>query len=318
MPRVVDRVVLAACLALLAGPALARQQAADPGFRPVVSRPAYPENGPVVVVDEAHHNFHTVRGRYKPFADLLVADGYRVRGGRQAFTREGLTGVVVLVIANADFSRGGARAGAVFTREEIAVVRDWVKDGGALLLIADHAPFGAAAAELAAAFGVEMGGGWVFDRGSTERAISTQLIYVRAAGSLGDHPITRGRDASEAVRVVRAFTGQSLSLPAGAVNLMPMSPTAREAPDAAALQAAAAAAAAGRPFAAAPAGPSQGLAMEYGRGRVVVLGEAGMLSAQVVRTPGGSGEQRFGMNVEGLDNRQFALNVLRWLSGALP
>jgi hypothetical protein len=52
---------------------------------------------------------------------------------------------------------------------------------------------------------------------------------------------------------------------------------------------------------------------------VVVLGEAALFSAQIVRF--GDGEQqrevRFGMNVAGNDNRQFALNVLHWLSGLL-
>jgi hypothetical protein len=56
--------------------------------------------------------------------------------------------------------------------------------------------------------------------------------------------------------------------------------------------------------------------MTYGDGRVVVLGEAGMLSAQLVRFPNGR-ETRFGMNVPGNDNQQFALNVLHWLSGLL-
>ncbi len=44
-------------------------------------------------------------------------------------------------------------------------------------------------------------------------------------------------------------------------------------------------------------------------GRVVVMGEAAELSAQLI------GTERFGMNVPGLDNRQMALNILRWLSG---
>ena len=53
--------------------------------------------------------------------------------------------------------------------------------------------------------------------------------------------------------------------------------------------------------------------MKFGKGRVIFLGEAGMLSAQVVgpqRTP-------FGMNVPGIDNRQLALNIMHWLSGLL-
>ena len=61
------------------------------------------------------------------------------------------------------------------------------------------------------------------------------------------------------------------------------------------------------------AGRSQGLAFTLGRGRVVVLGEAAMLSAQI------GGPQRFkmGMTVPGNDDRQFALNVLHWLTRVL-
>ena len=52
---------------------------------------------------------------------------------------------------------------SAFTDEEIQAVHDWVKGGGALLLIADHAPFGGAAAALANRFGVDMSKGYTFD-----------------------------------------------------------------------------------------------------------------------------------------------------------
>ena len=61
------------------------------------------------------------------------------------------------------------------------------------------------------------------------------------------------------------------------------------------------------------AGRAQGLAFTLGKGRVVVLGEAAELSAQVVGLEG----EKFGMNVPGLDNRQMALNIMHWLSGLL-
>lgn len=60
------------------------------------------------------------------------------------------------------------------------------------------------------------------------------------------------------------------------------------------------------------AGRAQGLALEVAAGRVVVLGEAGMLRAQRDR----DGE-RVGMNVPGYDNRQLALNIMHWLSRVL-
>jgi hypothetical protein len=55
----------------------------------------------------------------------------------------------------------------------------------------------------------------------------------------------------------------------------------------------------------------------YGRGRVVVMGEAAMFSAQVTPFTDPNGrvnEMRMGMNVAGNDNRQFLLNVMKWLT----
>jgi hypothetical protein len=61
------------------------------------------------------------------------------------------------------------------------------------------------------------------------------------------------------------------------------------------------------------AGRAQGIAMKFGKGRVIVMGEAGMLSAQLTGNPG----VPFGMNRPGIDNRQLALNIMHWLSGVL-
>ena len=63
-----------------------------------------------------------------------------------------------------------------------------------------------------------------------------------------------------------------------------------------------------------PAGDkAQGLALRYGKGRVVILGEAAMLTAQLA----GGAREKVGMNMPGLDNRQFVLNTMRWLAGVL-
>jgi len=206
-----------------------------------------------------------------------------------------------------------------FTDAECDVVRDWVHDGGSLLLVADHAPFGNAAANLAMRFGVTMGQGWAFDRVSGG-GVTTQLEFSRANGLLGDHAILRGRNASEQITRIRSFTGQSLGIPTGAAILMKLGDGAREAAttddldaeDVASRQEATLAGA----YSTAVAGRAQGLAMTFGRGRVVVLGEAGLLSAQVVRFPDGR-EMKMGMNVPGTDDQQFGLNVLHWLTGLL-
>jgi hypothetical protein len=57
---------------------------------------------------------------------------------------------------------------------------------------------------------------------------------------------------------------------------------------------------------------AQGVALQFGKGRVVMLAEAAMFTAQVA--PGGF---RFGMNLPDIDNRQMALNTMHWLSGCL-
>lgn len=246
--------------------------------------------------------------------------------GTKKFDKETFAGVDILVIANAGSANAADTSEPAFTEQECDAVRDWVRDGGALLLIADHAPFGLAAERLGQRFGVTMGKGWVFDRGDTGASITTQLVFSRENGLLGDHPLLRGRDSSESVMRVKSFSGQSLGVPKGATALMKLSSTARESPTRADLNAAGDAVQdterskeAIDVHSKAADGRAQGIAMTFEKGRVVVLGEAAMLSAQVVRFPDQEPqrEMKFGMNVSGYDNRQFVLNVLHWLSGLL-
>lgn len=308
---------------LLGVPVHAQQQIVDPDFKAVVERPAYPRKGPTVAIDEAHSNFHTAGGQYRPFADLLTSDGYRVIASTREFETGTLADVDVLVIANAN---AGNFSSPAFTEQECDVIQDWVRNGGSLLLIADHAPFGSSAENLGKRFGVTMGKGWVYDRKTAGSGITTQLVFSRENGLLGVHPLLQGRDPSEEVKYVRSFTGQSLSVPDSATVLLRLSPTAREAPTTSDLDAADAAARSREtPIGMTSAnsssvsGRAQGIALTFGKGRVVVLGEAAMFSAQVVTLPDGDQQRVFkaGMNVPGNDDRQFALNVLHWLSGLL-
>jgi hypothetical protein len=234
------------------------------------------------------------------------------------FTRQGLEGYQVLVIANALGLRGVAQALAndaglekrvnldvdAFTTEECRAVRDWVNDGGLLLLVADHAPAGAAARRLAREFGVEMSNGYAED-GTHHDPESDHwgfLVFSRENGLLADHPITEGRTEAERVHRVVTFTGQTLKAPPGAVAFLKFSPDAREypyrdSPD--------------DSFRRVPDG-AQGVALEFGRSRVVVLGEAAVLSSQRFRAGGQT--VRLGMDYPGSDNRQLTLNILHWLS----
>jgi hypothetical protein len=290
-------------LALTCLPAFAQQQA-DPEFDTSVESPAYKKVGPRVMFDEAHHNFHTTDGRYKPFVDLLRKDGYNVIRNRQSFSKTRLSGFKILVISNAlgaeEYDDEGADKPA-FNDDEIAAVADWVKGGGALLLIADHAPFGGAAAALASRFGVDMSKGYTFDPQNSVAGNPTQLIFSRDNKLLVMHPITEGRNENERVKLVRSFTGQSLKGPEGSIDILKLSDSATDKPT---FQNETSVSAAGR---------AQAIALKFGKGRLVVHGEAAMLSAQI----SGAEKRTMGMNTPGNDNKQYALNLMHWLSGIL-
>lgn len=280
------------------------QQIPDPHFKSRVEDPAYTKNFPRVLFDEAHNNFH-MAGRYKPFADLIFSDGYQVVLNRKAFTKQSLQTFRILVIANAlgaeDVDDDGADR-AAFTEEESDLVRDWIKAGGSLLLIADNAPFGSAAEILAKRLGVDMSKAVTVDSANSDKDSNDPgfIVYSRENHLLADHPITNGRNESEHVNRVIAFAGQSLRGPEGSEPFMKLADTAVDSIPATKEN---------RPA----AGRVQGIALRLGKGRVVVLGEADMLSAQV----DGRDNKPFGMNVPGIDNRQLALNIMHWLSGIL-
>jgi hypothetical protein len=281
-------------------------QRADPDFNTRVAQPAYSANGPKVLFDEAHNNFHTASGRYKPFADLITSDGYQVVPNKDKFSPEVLKGASVLVISNALGARSmgeAAASGPAFTDAESDAVRDWVRGGGSLLLIADHAPMGAANQILGQRFGVDMSKMYTIDEQNFEKEAGNPgfIIYTRESGRLADHAITRGRNDGERINKIVTFTGQSLKGPADGVPFLKLADTAQDTmpgPNA-------------KPISA--AGRAQGIAMKFGKGRVIVMGEAGMLSAQLTGNPG----VPFGMNRPGIDNRQLALNIMHWLSGVL-
>lgn len=291
------------------------EQHYDPNFDTRIAAPAYGKGGPRVLFDEAHRNEHTMDGRYKGFADLMRADGYDIQRLTQAITAERLSGVSVLVIVGAQGSNETNDAPA-FTEAEAAAVERWVRSGGSLLLITDHWPFGPAAEPMAQRFGIDMGKGIVQDQKNFEPSRGdTHIVFSRANGFLSDHPITRGRNQAEQIHRVLTFTGQSLRGPANSVAFLRLADTAADRPpsvprvekeggDVRVIMDY------GDPVSA--KGRAQGLAFEIDKGRVVVLGDAGMASAQL----DGKGAP-VGMNYPGYDNRQLALNIMHWLSKLL-
>jgi hypothetical protein len=197
------------------------QQVADLKYKPPIPRPAYEVgDGPRVAIDEAHHNFHTAEGRYKPFAELLRRDGYRVDALRQPFSAESLKGVEILVISNAlnernaeDWSPPNPSA---FTSEEVDAVHRWVDKGGSLFLIADHMPFPGAASNLAKSFGVEFSNGHA--TAGHWKSGGPETFEYRTG--LTESAITRGRSDEEKVTKVMTFTGSAFRPPTGATPVL--------------------------------------------------------------------------------------------------
>jgi hypothetical protein len=131
---------------------------------------------------------------------------------KQSFTPETLKGYRILIIANA---LGHQRMSApeasnpAFTQQESDAVRDWVRAGGALLLIADHSPMGAANQILAQRFDIDMSKGYTSDPDNYDKDSNNQgfIVYTRESGRLADHPMTRGRNADEKLNTCGHGTG---------------------------------------------------------------------------------------------------------------
>src|SRR5436190_19371496 len=140
----IKRLLVCALYAALFSLTVAAQHIYDPDFKTEIEKPTFGKNTPRLMFDESHNNFHTSTSRYKPFADLLMNDGYRLVVNRQPFTVKTLASFKLLVIVNAlgdDIDEPGAENSA-FTDDECRVVHERVRSGGALLLIADPGPFG--------------------------------------------------------------------------------------------------------------------------------------------------------------------------------
>jgi hypothetical protein len=259
--------------------------------------------------DEAHHNVHLATRSYAAFVELARELGFSVRILTRAWSGETLAGCDLLVTAgprSAGRERPLAeRGGPAFTGAEADAAAGWVECGGGLLLVTDHPPIGGAARPLADRLGVGMGEAFTEDIEHFDPDLGG-LVFSRHTGLLASHPITDGRSAAERVERVGTFLGQSLAGPPGSVSLLTLGPGAVDrtrGTDGVAW----ADLSPGDPLAAA-GGRSQALAMTPGAGRVVVTGEAAMLTAHGPAS---------GFEAAGLDNRRFAANLLLWLAGRL-
>jgi hypothetical protein len=283
------------------------QRVAD--YAPPAFPPRFAGTGPVVAIDAGHRELHTLDGTYAPLASLLRHDGVQVRSLAGApLSASSLHGVDILLVSNArpageaeDLAGSGAQA---FTDAEAEALDAWVAQGGSLLLVADHYPFGGYAQALSGRFGVRMGAGYAADaeHANPDAGDDGQVLFRRAAGGLGEHWVTAP------LQTVQSFTGQALWPDRGTCLL-------RLGPNAQRFEAVATRHGDDVHVELKPAGSAggwcQAVAATHGRGRVVVLGEAAMITAQFA-----SDGKPFGMQLPGDDDELFALQLVRWLAHA--
>jgi hypothetical protein len=307
----------AIALLLACSTSLSGQQIVDTTFVPGPGgAPAFARGrGPIVIIDEAHHNFHTASGRFRPFAQLLERDGFVTRSNTARFDSATLSGVRVLVIANAVAERNREQAAwrlpvaSAFDAGEVKAVAAWVKRGGSLLLIADHMPFAGAADSLASALGVFFANGFAIPPfGPDTLTGDYPIVFRRSDGSLAAHAIIDGRARAERVDSIVSFTGTAFRLGADVKQGAALMRLPRDTRVKLPIQA----------WQFSDTTPEirgdgllQGAAFALGRGRVAVFGEAAMFSAQRK----GTHAAPMGMNASAASqNPQFILNVVRWLS----
>lgn len=289
---------------VLAGLLAFAQPIPDTTFRVTIEAPLFTEEkGSKVLIDGAHNNLHRKEGGLYCFTRMMEDDGAQVFENDNEFTKSALDGYQVLLIVNAlndsNVGNWSNPCPSAFTEEEIDAIESWVKEGGRLMLVADHMPYGGAAQELAKKFGVEWSNSFAIQNGRHW----PPSVFDRSHNTLFDSPVTSESEYTKKVSRIGSFTGSVFKAPEEAVSfmiydnshavLMPevawqfSDETKNENSE----------------------GWQQGACMKYGKGKIVFLGEAAMITAQV------RGNTKIGMNSpDAPENGQLALNIFRYLS----
>lgn len=303
MKKIVFKIFL--FVAFLSGNIMFSQQIADNIVLPEIENSRYKnKRGPVIYIDQSHYNFHQKSGRFKPFSDLLNLDGYRtdsIINLKKLKTRD------VLVVANA-INQSNLRnwrkpINDAFTKDEIRYLKNWVKKGGRLLLIADHMPFAGATNSLANAFGFNFCDGFAY-LNKEDRNLPD--IFSLENNRFINTNITNG-SFGEKLNSVTTFTGSSFTKPKNAQGILKFKKD---------------------DYCLAPEvawqfnddtpridlqNKYQGAILEFGKGKIAVFGEAAMFTAQTVTN--NSGTYKFGFHADQAPNNiQFIRNLIFWLS----
>lgn|SRR5690606_9903497 len=298
--------VLAFILLLIFAPSYSGgQTVSDPDFKVKLTYPLYPhKNGPLLLYDQYHYNAFSLSGQYKGFADVVEAEGYRLRAYKAAIERDVLSQAKVFVTVNAlsHPSLWDLPNTSVYREEEIEALYRWVHDeGGSLLIITDQMPSAGAVGSLAARFGFNLINGF------THRVDGQPELFTREIGNLLPSPVTdrKGRQ----VHQLRLWGGSGFIPPEDAEVFAVLDAAYRiylpskieetetgirnDMPYIIGTQLA------------------NGALLECGKGRVCIFADASSFTALLK----GINSRKVGMNhPDGKDHVFLLLNVLEWLS----
>jgi hypothetical protein len=287
--------------------AIAHQTTDD--YKPKNTHITFPNKKPLVLIDEAHNNFHTMNGGYKPFAEVLKSDGYNVKRNTEKISEKSLSSASVLVIANALSDKNedswDLPIYSAFSRKEVEVLYKWVSQGGSLFLIADHMPFPKAADSLAAIFGFQFNNGYAKNIEDN----NSKFVYTFTKKEMASHPALIGIRKIESISSIKTFTGQAFLPPKNAKSILILPPKVMtlmpskswelndDTPK----------------FSV--SGWSQGATLDFQKGRIAVFGEAAMFTSQYVERENKTIDPWVGLKAkEAKYNEQFLLNIMHWLS----
>lgn len=260
-----------------------------------------------ILIDEGHYNLHTLSETYRVISGVLTEAGFKVGAHKEKFTTSSLANADILIIGNPfpdlrdslvrrsqrnkePFRFSTAANKPAIDEHESLLIKQWVDNGGSLLLLLDHAPHGITGSNLTKTFGIKSNNVVTSDSLHSDTAIrNPTILFTRKSGMIGEHPILKGVDS------VVTYVGQSLTGPAESTIILKLSSSAIDTEwDPTTKQ-----------YISRPTqGNAQAIAFQSGKGKVVFMGEAAGINAiSTSRSDRG--------------NWKFTLNILRWLSGNL-
>jgi hypothetical protein len=272
--------------------------------------PVYSFNkGPIIYIDEYHNNDMSLNNNMFPLIEVLKKDGYQIKPLNESISELSLENVEILVIIGAlhktNIDNWKLPTPSAFDDKEIDLLLQWIQDGGNLLLVADHMPFPGAVKKLSSRLGVKWYNGFVID--SVNWGMST---FSKKDRTLKYHYLLDGLNFNEKVNSVSTYYGSGFKIKDSTISGI----FAFDDSNTVSYQTSEA----WKMFPNTPIISSddlfQAAVLTRGNGRVALVGEASLFSAQFV----GGDKNPVGLNFPNDNqNLQFVLNLFHWLSRAI-